>query len=116
MAGEPPPDIDHVVADREEADAYDEVTGLYWDAVVDITSTPSYARGALEVSYVGSRGDSLIRPVDINRPQPADVVRLGGENVARPYAGSIRRTGRYGDGRLVRTRQNLVSRSQLRAA
>jgi len=41
----------------------------------------------VELSYVGSRGDGLIRPVDINRPQPADVVRLGGENVARPFPG-----------------------------
>jgi Carboxypeptidase regulatory-like domain/TonB dependent receptor len=46
-----------------------------------------YARGALEVSYVGSRGDNLIRPVDINRPQPADVARLGGENIVRPFPG-----------------------------
>jgi nucleoside-diphosphate-sugar epimerase len=48
MAGEPPPDIEHVLADREEADAYDPVSGFFWDAVVDITSTPSYARAALE--------------------------------------------------------------------
>jgi len=48
MAGEPPPEIDHVIADREEADAYDEVAGLFWDEVVDVTSTPSHARAALE--------------------------------------------------------------------
>jgi hypothetical protein len=41
----------------------------------------------VELSYVGSAGDSLIRHVDINRPQPADVVQLGGENVARPFLG-----------------------------
>ena len=43
-----------------------------------------------EVSYVGSRGDNLIRPTDINYPQPADVVALqntvaGAVNPARPY-------------------------------
>ena len=41
-----------------------------------------YARGALEVSYVGSHGDHLIRPIDINYPQPADVLRLGSVNLA----------------------------------
>ena len=46
-----------------------------------------YARGALEVSYVGSHGDRLIRPIDINYPQPADVLRLGSVNLARPYLG-----------------------------
>jgi len=46
-----------------------------------------YARGALEVSYVGSHGDHLIRPIDINYPQPADVLRLGSVNLARPYQG-----------------------------
>ena len=33
-------------------------------------------RGSMEVTYVGSRGDNLIRPTDINYPQPADVVSL----------------------------------------
>ena len=46
-----------------------------------------YRRGALDVGYVGSRGDHLIRPVDINQPQPQDVVRLGAVNLARPYQG-----------------------------
>ena len=32
-----------------------------------------YARGAIDVGYVGSHGDHLIQPIDINRPQPADV-------------------------------------------
>jgi hypothetical protein len=44
----------------------------------------------LEVGYVGSRGDNLIRPIDINFPQPADVVALqssvaGAINPARPF-------------------------------
>jgi len=46
-----------------------------------------YARGALDVGYVGAHGDHLIRPIDINYPQPADVLRLGSVNLARPYLG-----------------------------
>jgi carboxypeptidase family protein len=46
-----------------------------------------YARGAIDVSYVGSHGDHLIRPIDINYPQPADVLRLGSVNLARPFQG-----------------------------
>jgi hypothetical protein len=43
-----------------------------------------------DVSYVGSRGDNLIRPTDINYPQPVDVVALqnsvaGAVNQVRPY-------------------------------
>jgi hypothetical protein len=43
-------------------------------------------RGVVEVSYVGSRGDNLIRPTDINYPQPADVVALqnGVPNAVNP--------------------------------
>jgi carboxypeptidase family protein len=46
-----------------------------------------YPRGALDVSYVGAHGDRLIRPIDINYPQPQDVLRLGSVNLARPYLG-----------------------------
>jgi len=46
-----------------------------------------YSHGAIDVGYVGSRGDGLIRPIDINLPQPSDVVALGGINIARPYPG-----------------------------
>src|SRR5215471_9494490 len=46
-----------------------------------------YQRGALDVSYVGAHGDHLIRPIDINYPNPADVLRLGSVNLARPYQG-----------------------------
>jgi hypothetical protein len=48
-----------------------------------------YARGVVDVSYVGSHGDQLIRPIDINYPQPADVLRVGSAsvNLVRPYAG-----------------------------
>jgi hypothetical protein len=43
-----------------------------------------------EVSYVGSRGDNLIRPTDINYPDPAAVVALqttvaGAVNPVRPF-------------------------------
>jgi hypothetical protein len=46
-----------------------------------------YARGAIDVGYVGSAGDNLIQPVDINMPQPQDVVAVGVLNLARPYLG-----------------------------
>jgi len=46
-----------------------------------------YRRGSVDVSYVGSRGDDLIRPVDINQPQPQDVVATGALNLARPFVG-----------------------------
>jgi hypothetical protein len=46
-----------------------------------------YAHGAIDVSYVGTHGDHLIRPIDINYPQPADVLRLGSVNLARPFQG-----------------------------
>lgn len=47
-------------------------------------------RAVAEISYVGSRGDNLIRPTDINYPQPADVVALqsavpGAVNPVRPF-------------------------------
>ena len=37
-----------------------------------------YSRGVIDAGYVGSRGDHLVRYVDINRPQPADLA-------ARPH-------------------------------
>jgi hypothetical protein len=47
-----------------------------------------YRRGSVDVGYVGSHGDHLIQPVDINQPQPQDVVANGGNiNAARPYRG-----------------------------
>jgi hypothetical protein len=46
-----------------------------------------YARGVVDVGYVGSAGDNLIQPVDINQPQPQDVVRVGVLNLTRPYQG-----------------------------
>jgi hypothetical protein len=46
-----------------------------------------YSRGAIDIGYVGSRGDNLLRPIDVNQPQPADVVSTGAINLARPYFG-----------------------------
>jgi hypothetical protein len=46
-----------------------------------------YSRGVIDVSYVGSAGDDLIQPVDINQAQPADVVATGNLNRARPFPG-----------------------------
>ena len=52
-----------------------------------------YSRGGIDIGYVGSRGDNLIQRVDINQPQPADVVAAnaatGGTatNSVRPYLG-----------------------------
>jgi hypothetical protein len=47
-----------------------------------------YRRGFIDVGYVGSSGDDLIQPVDINLPQPADVVAADGNlNLVRPFQG-----------------------------
>ena len=46
-----------------------------------------YAKGAIDIGYAGSAGDQQVQPVDINQPQPSDVLRLGSLNLARPYAG-----------------------------
>ncbi|HEY0874720.1 MAG TPA: carboxypeptidase regulatory-like domain-containing protein [Vicinamibacterales bacterium] len=46
-----------------------------------------YERGVIDVSYVGSAGDNLIQPVQINQPQPQDVVAIGVLNAARPFTG-----------------------------
>ena len=42
-----------------------------------------------EISYVGTKGDHLIRPLDINYPSPADVNRVGlaNANTIRPFLG-----------------------------
>jgi hypothetical protein len=60
---------------------------MQWNVGVTRRLTPW---AAAEVSYVGSRGDNLIRPTDINYPQPDAVVALqstvpGAVNPARPY-------------------------------
>ncbi|HEU4597920.1 MAG TPA: TonB-dependent receptor [Pyrinomonadaceae bacterium] len=42
-----------------------------------------------DISYVGTKGDHLIRPLDINQPQPEDVNRVGlaNANTVRPFLG-----------------------------
>jgi hypothetical protein len=46
-----------------------------------------YSRGMVDVGYLGSGGDNLIQPLQLNQPQPQDVVRIGVLNAARPYTG-----------------------------
>ncbi|MBA2731924.1 MAG: carboxypeptidase regulatory-like domain-containing protein [Acidobacteria bacterium] len=48
-----------------------------------------FKNAVLDVSYVGTKGDHLIRQLNINQPQPADVVRVGTANVntVRPFIG-----------------------------
>jgi hypothetical protein len=46
-----------------------------------------YRRGVIDMGYVGSAGDHLVQPVEINQPQPQDVVALASVNRARPYPG-----------------------------
>ena len=47
-----------------------------------------YKRGMIDIGYAGSKGDNLIQPVDINQPQPADVVAAAGAvNTVRPFPG-----------------------------
>ena len=66
------------------SDPFDIPRTMQWNVGVQ---RQLYARGAIDISYVGSRGDVLIQPVNINQPQPADVVRLSSINLARPYLG-----------------------------
>ncbi len=47
-----------------------------------------YSNGLIDVGYLGSAGDHLIQPVDINAALPADVLAGNGViNTARPYVG-----------------------------
>jgi hypothetical protein len=53
-----------------------------------------FSNATIEISYVGARGDNLIRPTDPNYPMPTDVVALqaavgstSAVNPARPYVG-----------------------------
>jgi hypothetical protein len=59
-----------------------------------------YSRGVIDVGYAGSKGTNLIQNIDINQPQPADVVAANGQiNRARPFPGfagiSMRRTSAH---------------------
>ena len=55
-----------------------------------------FRNAILELSYVGTKGDKLIRPLDINQAQPADVLRVGLANIntVRPFLGYRRITWR----------------------
>jgi len=47
-----------------------------------------YSTGMIDAGYVGSRGDHLVRFVDINRPQPAALaVQPASANLVRPFPG-----------------------------
>ena len=48
-----------------------------------------FRRGVIDVSYVGTKGDHLIRQRNINLPDPADVLRVGtgSRNTVRPFLG-----------------------------
>jgi hypothetical protein len=47
-----------------------------------------FRRAVVDVGYIGSKGDNLIQPVDINAVLPADVMAQNGVvNLARPYQG-----------------------------
>ncbi|MEO8677696.1 MAG: carboxypeptidase-like regulatory domain-containing protein [Vicinamibacterales bacterium] len=66
---------------------FDNPRTMQWNVGVTRKIFPN---AVVEVGYVGSRGDNLIRPTNPNFPQPADVVALqttvaGAVNPARPY-------------------------------
>ena len=48
-----------------------------------------FRNAVLEISYVGTKGDQLIRPLNINQAQPADALRVGLANIntVRPFLG-----------------------------
>ena len=48
-----------------------------------------FPNAVLDVSYVGTKGDFLIRQRDLNQPAPADVLRVGAanRNTVRPFIG-----------------------------
>jgi hypothetical protein len=47
-----------------------------------------YSGGLLDAGYIGGRGDHLLRYVDINQPQPDDLLGKGGAiNTVRPFLG-----------------------------
>ena len=48
-----------------------------------------FRRGVLDISYVGTKGDHLIRQLNLNLPDPADALRVGAanRNTVRPFLG-----------------------------
>jgi len=66
----------------------DDFKDAAYAAVERRRATPVCTRAAPSTSATsGGHGDHLIRPIDVNYPQPADVLRLGSVNLARPYQG-----------------------------
>ena len=59
-----------------------------------------FRNAVAELSYVGTKGDHLIRPLDLNFPQPAatNQVGLANANTVRPYLGYARITWRETSG------------------
>ncbi len=61
-----------------------------------------FRNAVVELSYVGTKGDHLIRPLDLNFPQPAAVnapgVGLANANTVRPFLGYARITWRETSG------------------
>ncbi len=55
-----------------------------------------FRNAIVEISYVGTKGDHLIRPLDLNQAQPADTLRVGLANIntVRPFLGYRRITWR----------------------
>ncbi|MFZ0062272.1 MAG: carboxypeptidase regulatory-like domain-containing protein [Pyrinomonadaceae bacterium] len=55
-----------------------------------------FRNAVVELGYVGTKGDFLIRPLDINQAQPADTNRVGLANIntVRPFLGYRRITWR----------------------
>ncbi|HKR01205.1 MAG TPA: TonB-dependent receptor, partial [Pyrinomonadaceae bacterium] len=55
-----------------------------------------FRNAVAEISYVGTKGDHLIRPLDLNFPQPTDTNRVGlaNANTVRPFLGYARITWR----------------------
>jgi hypothetical protein len=67
------------------SDAFDLPRTLQWNLGVQ---RQLVRRAVVDVGYIGSRGTSLIQPVDINAALPADVMAANGVvNLARPYQG-----------------------------
>jgi hypothetical protein len=59
-----------------------------------------FRNAIVEISYVGTKGDHLIRPLDINQAQPADTLAVGLANIntVRPFLGYRRITWRETSG------------------
>ena len=60
-----------------------------------------FRNAVAELSYVGTKGDHLIRPLDLNFPQPAAVAARGlaNANLDRPFLGYARITWRETSGK-----------------